>query len=183
MTISACSCQTSHGEAHLSPSESYEHCCGGCLATKPRPFLPDPVGCSPPGSSVHGILQATTLEWAATSFSRGSSWPRDQTHVSCIGRQILCHWATREVHSVRKQMFLCILNVFLLSVTGYSLGLRNRNMVTIHMYTVSCLLYILSLSLRFLSIFFFSKRFLILFGPNIMDLLGTYIFLQSCSCN
>ena len=39
---------------------------------------------SPPGSPVHGISQARTLEWTAISFSRGSSWPRDQTEVSCI---------------------------------------------------------------------------------------------------
>ena len=42
----------------------------------------DPMDCSPPGSSVHGILQARTLEWVAISFSRGSSWPRDQTCIS-----------------------------------------------------------------------------------------------------
>ena len=46
---------------------------------------------SPPGSSVHGILQARILEWVAISFSRESSQPRDQTQVSCIGRQILYH--------------------------------------------------------------------------------------------
>ena len=43
--------------------------------------------CSPPGSPVHGILQARILEWVAISFSRGSSWPRDQTQVSCF-----LHW-------------------------------------------------------------------------------------------
>ena len=42
-----------------------------------------PLDCSPPGSSVHGILQARILEWAAISSSRGPSRPRDQTHVSC----------------------------------------------------------------------------------------------------
>ena len=42
-----------------------------------------------PGTSTHGILQTRTLEWVAISFSRESSWPRDQTHVSYIGRQIL----------------------------------------------------------------------------------------------
>ena len=47
--------------------------------------LCDPVDCSPPGSSVHGILQARILEWAAISFSRGSSRPRDRTQVSRIG--------------------------------------------------------------------------------------------------
>ena len=44
-----------------------------------------PVDCSPPSSSVHGILQARILEWVAISFSRGSSQPRDRTQVSCIG--------------------------------------------------------------------------------------------------
>ena len=40
------------------------------------------MDCSPPGSSVHGILQARILEWVAISYSRGSSRPRDQTHIS-----------------------------------------------------------------------------------------------------
>ena len=44
--------------------------------------LCDPMGCGPPGSSVHGILQARTLEWVAMPASRGSSRSRDQTHVS-----------------------------------------------------------------------------------------------------
>ena len=48
------------------------------------PTLCDPVDRSPPGSSVRGILQARILEWAALPSSRGSSQPRDQTHVSCI---------------------------------------------------------------------------------------------------
>ena len=54
------------------------------------------MDCSLPGSSVHGISQARILEWVAISFSRGSSWPRNWTQVSCIGRWILYHWATRE---------------------------------------------------------------------------------------
>ena len=45
--------------------------------------LCDPMDCNLPGSSVHGILQARILEWAAIPFSRGSSRPRDQTQVSC----------------------------------------------------------------------------------------------------
>ena len=44
-----------------------------------------PYGLQPPGSSVHGILQARVLEWVVISFSRGSSQPRDHTLVSCIG--------------------------------------------------------------------------------------------------
>ena len=47
--------------------------------------LCDPMDCSPPGSSVHGILQARILEWVAMLSSRGSSPPRDQTQVSHIG--------------------------------------------------------------------------------------------------
>ena len=45
------------------------------------------------------ILQPRILEWIAISSSRGSSWPRDRTLVSCIGRSILYLWATREAHS------------------------------------------------------------------------------------
>ena len=48
------------------------------------PTLCDPMDCSPPGSSVHGILQARILEWVAIPFSRGSSQPKDRTQVSCI---------------------------------------------------------------------------------------------------
>ena len=49
-----------------------------------------------PGSSVLGISQARTLEWAALSFWRRSSWPRSWTKVSCTDRWILYCWATRE---------------------------------------------------------------------------------------
>ena len=48
------------------------------------PTLCNPMDCNPPGSSVHGILQARILEWVAISFSRGSSGTRDQTRVSRI---------------------------------------------------------------------------------------------------
>ena len=44
----------------------------------------NPMDCSPPGFSVHGISQARILGWVAVSSSRGSSWPRNQTHLSCI---------------------------------------------------------------------------------------------------
>ena len=54
----------------------------------------DPMGCSPPGSCVHGILQARIMVWAAIPLSRRSSRPRDWTHgskVSWIGRRVLYH--------------------------------------------------------------------------------------------
>ena len=55
------------------------------------------MDCSLPGSSVHGIFQARILESVAISSSRGSSLPRDLTHVSCVGRRVLYHCATWEV--------------------------------------------------------------------------------------
>ena len=51
-----------------------------------------------PAARVHGIFQARILEWIAISFSRGSSGPRDQTCIFCIGRCILYYLATREAH-------------------------------------------------------------------------------------
>ena len=56
----------------------------------------DPIDCSLPGSSVHGILQARILEWIAISFSRGSSWPRDWTQASCIAGRFFTNWTMRE---------------------------------------------------------------------------------------
>ena len=63
----------------------------------------NPMDCSPPwtvGSTVHGISQAGILGWVAMSFSRGSSWPRDQTCISYNGRQILYWWATWEAPEI-----------------------------------------------------------------------------------
>ena len=54
------------------------------------------MDCSLPGSSVHGIFQATILEWIAIPFSRGSSQPRGQTWVSCTASRLFTIWATRE---------------------------------------------------------------------------------------
>ena len=47
-------------------------------------WLCNHTDCSPPGSSIHGILPARILEWIVISSSRGYSWPRDQTHVSWV---------------------------------------------------------------------------------------------------
>ena len=61
--------------------------------------LCDPIDCSLPGSSVHGIFQTRILKWVAISYSRGSLQSRDRTCISCIfciGRWILHHCATWE---------------------------------------------------------------------------------------
>ena len=60
------------------------------------PNLYSPMDCSPPGSSVHVILQARILEWVAISSSRGSSQPRDWTQVSLTTGGFFIIWATRE---------------------------------------------------------------------------------------
>ena len=70
------------------------------------PTLCDPMDCSLPGSSIHGIFQARVLRWVAISFSSGSSWPRDQTqiiagrehsytHQQKIGLKIYWAWSIR----------------------------------------------------------------------------------------
>ena len=56
---------------------------------------PHAMFCSPSSSLVHEIFQAWILEWVAISFSRGSSWPRDQTLVSRVVGRCLTSWATR----------------------------------------------------------------------------------------
>ena len=71
-----------------------------CLDAQPCPTLGNPMDCNPQDSSVHGISQARILEWVAISFSRGSSWSRDWSNISCIGRGILYHWTTWEARSI-----------------------------------------------------------------------------------
>ena len=68
----------------------------GCvLVAQSCPTLCDPMGCSPPGSSVHWILPARILKWIAIS-SRGSSQPRDRTWVFCTAGRFFTIWATRK---------------------------------------------------------------------------------------
>ena len=74
--------------------------CVCVLAAQSCPTLRDPMHFSPPGSSVHGILQARILEWAAIPFSRGCSWPRDWTLVSCVAGRLFTFWSTREALNI-----------------------------------------------------------------------------------
>ena len=68
----------------------------GGLVTQSCLTVCNPMGCSPTGSSVHGILQARILEWIAIPFSWVSSWPRDWTQVSHIAGRFLTIWATQQ---------------------------------------------------------------------------------------
>ena len=66
------------------------------LVAQSCPALCNPMDCSSPGSLVCGILQARILEWVVIPFSRGSSWLRDRTQVSCIAGRFFTLWGTRE---------------------------------------------------------------------------------------
>ena len=66
------------------------------LVTQSCLTLCDSMNCSPPRSSVHGILQAKILEWVTIPFSRGSSLLRDRTQVSCTAGRFFTVWATRK---------------------------------------------------------------------------------------
>ena len=71
-------------------------CC--CAVLGHVPLLCDPVDCSPPGSSVHGILRARILSGLLFPPLGESSWLGDWTHISWMGKQILNCWAIREAH-------------------------------------------------------------------------------------
>ena len=84
----------SPGESWLGASlrsSATTHVCVQAKLLQSCPALCDPMDHSPPGSSVHGSLQARTLEWVAISFSGGSSWPMDPTRISCITGRFLYH--------------------------------------------------------------------------------------------
>ena len=73
------------------------HACVCVLISQSCLTLCNPLDCSLPGSSVHGILQARILEWVAISFSRGSSQPRNRSWVSRNTGRFFTIWATRHL--------------------------------------------------------------------------------------
>ena len=82
------------GPPSSNPAGYKGHACVCTKSFQSHPTLCDPIECSPPGSSVHGTLQARILEWISVPSFRRSSLPRDSTcvsYVSCIGRRSLYH--------------------------------------------------------------------------------------------
>ena len=77
------------------------------LVAQSSPTLCDPMDFSSAGSSVRGILQARILDWVAISFSRGSSWPRDQTWVSYIAGGFFTIWAITEI--LKKILYISLI--------------------------------------------------------------------------
>ena len=94
--------------------------------------LCDPMDCSLPGFSVHGILQTIILEWVAIPFSRGSSWPRNQTQVSCTPGRFFTIWPTREassfIHVVACVKIFFFLKNFYCSYMGLPVAQTGKNL-------------------------------------------------------
>ena len=76
-----------------------------CIVAQSCQILCDPMDYSPPGSSVHRILQGRILEWFAMPFSRGSSQPRDWTWVSHIAGKLFTVWAPWEAWCIGRHIF------------------------------------------------------------------------------
>ena len=98
-----------------------------CLVPSVCPTLCDAVDCSPPGSSVHGILQPRILEWDAIPSSRGSSRPRSQTCISCgscteVDSLPLSHQGRPRCHAAAKslQLYLALCDAMDCSPPGSS---------------------------------------------------------------
>ena len=84
------------GACHMKSSlPTYWMCNPKCVkVAQSCPTLCNPMDCSLPRSSVHGILQTRILQWVAVPFSRGSSQPTDQTQISHIAGRFFTSWAT-----------------------------------------------------------------------------------------
>ena len=89
-------CWNCYTQYHKSEVEVTQSCLTFC----------DPMDCSLPGSSVHGIFQARILELVAVPFSRGYSQPRDRIQVSCRAGRFFTSWATRKAQMCIRRAFL-----------------------------------------------------------------------------
>ena len=142
------------------------------------PTLCNPQDCSPSGSSVHGILQARILEWVAILFSMGSSWPRDQTQVSCIAGRFFTAWA--KICSILLQMSSATLKVNNI----ITLSSKDVSNVLVLLDTQSCSGNRKSLG-RYMDgwahFFFFSMPFSQIFPPSLSPTESIRLFYTSVS--
>ena len=107
----------------------------GCLVTKLCLTLCDSMDCNTSGFSVHRISQTRLLEWVDISSSRGSSQPRNQTCISCIGKQILYHWATRELLTIIFKTSLTVIGIEVVERVAWETHSKLSNCI---MYSRSC---------------------------------------------
>ena len=108
-------------------------CISCAQPVKSCPALCNPMDGSPPGSTVHGIFQAKILEWIANSFSRGSSWPKDWTLVSFIGKWILHQCATWEAHVI----YVCI-HIYVCMCAHSYVCMHAHSYVCVHAHSYAC---------------------------------------------
>ena len=115
----------------------------------------DPVDCSLPGYTVHGIFQARIPEWVAISFSRGSSQPRDQTHISCVSALAGRFFTTAPLGSPPLlHISLVYITVWSFKVIKFLCSISNAEkfLLTVQLSSYKCLE----------SLFFFLKTFKVL---------------------
>ena len=96
--------------------------------------LCDPMDCSPPGSSLHGIHHARILKRVAIFFSRGFSWPRDWTWISCTADRFFTLWATREAPNKYMHSPIRVCCFFLFSLLQHLIKNRwiNKQSQSVH---------------------------------------------------
>ena len=103
-----------------------EHQKGVLSCAQLWPTLCNPMDCGPPGSSVHGILQARILEWVAMSFTRVSSRPRNQIWVSCITSEALALSGEQRNRPLQQETCELQLDSSLLTATAEKLMKQQR---------------------------------------------------------
>ena len=121
-----------------------------------------------PGSSVHGIFLARIQEWVTISLSRGSSWPRDWTWVSCIAGRLFTIWATREAS-------YNVLHCFSY-YSGDSFGWPRGNLCKLRIFSLA------SMSPTPITSFFYCtpvKEQVIIFGWRVISWMGTKLEMSS----
>ena len=100
-----------HTHTHTHTGNIYVYIIMCVLVAQSFPTLCYPMDYSPPGFSVHRILQARILEWIAIPFSRGSSLPRDRILVSCIAGRFFIVWATGRSLSIL--LYTCTYKIYI----------------------------------------------------------------------
>ena len=117
------------------------------------------MDCSPPSSSVQGILQVRILEWVSTPFSRGSLQPRDRTqvsYISCTGRWVLYHCTIWEAQNLYGQLKFILIGVI---VCFRNVKCISRNL---NVFRLNTLVILIACGVQSYWLFFFNWRIMAL---------------------
>ena len=152
---------------------------GGGLIAKLCPTLWDPMDCSLPGSSLHGILQARILEWVAISFSRGSSQPRESTGASCIASGFFTDWAITEARILGlllfKSLFFFFNRINLYTSTFFWIKVKTLVFITAE-YCLFKNLHVIILALK--DFFWLHLHYILLLDPHKQPSLLDFFFFK-----